>query len=426
MSSLYVKAHAICEGALFVPPSKSHTLRALCFAFLAKGHSKIENVLCSPDTDAMINAISMLGAKVKKEGSTVYVEGVAGMPRPADDVIYVGNSGIVLRFITALCALTSRYHVITGDPSIRFNRIAEPLLKGLKDLGAIALSMKEDGKAPLIVKGPIAPGRAVIDGHDSQPVSALLIALSFLQGESHLYVDHASEKPWIDMTLYWLDKLGIEYTADGYEHYHLKGRACIKGFCYTVPGDYSTAAFPLVASLIHQKPLRLFGLEKDDVQGDKKIIDILQEMGADIFWEDNVLCSMPGRSLLGIEVDAQGCIDAVPILAALGSFCTKPMQIVNASMARSKESDRLFAITRELRKMGAIIEETESSLTIYPAGLKGARVSTHHDHRIGMSLAVAATKAIGNSCVEEIECINKTYKNFIKDFQSIGAGMELA
>lgn len=424
MTSLFVNPSFV-SGTLTIPASKSHTLRAILFALMAHGQSKIENALDSPDTEAMLSAIQMLGAKVHKDSGAIIIEGVGARLHSASDIIDVGNSGITLRFIAAVCALTGSYHIITGDASIRHNRPASALIKGLEQMGAIAVSLKEDGRAPLIIKGPIQPSVVYTQGSDSQPISALLIAMSFLDGVSELIVENPGEKPWIDMTLYWLKKLGINVTHSNYNHYHITGRASYNGFCYKVPGDFSTAAFPIVAALIHKKALSVKGLCQNDVQGDKQLLDIVSAMGADVLWDNDTLLIHPSTSLKGLEVDINGCIDALPILTVLACFCKGPTRLYNARVARSKESDRLFAITNELRKMGAIIDEAESSLTIYPSTLKSATLHSHSDHRIAMSLAVAASACEGKSCIEAVECINKTYKQFVSDMKAIGADMEL-
>ena len=177
------------KGAIVVPSSKSQTLRAILFASMAKGKSSIHKYLHSPDTDAMIEACRLFGAKIEVYPSSLNIEGLDGQISHAEDIINAGNSGIVLRFCTALGALASRPVVITGDYSIRHQRPMKELLSGLNQLGVSATSMRGDGYAPVIIQGPLKQGHAVIQGSDSQPVSALLIAaadnvLPAYQGES--------------------------------------------------------------------------------------------------------------------------------------------------------------------------------------------------------------------------------------------------
>ena len=160
------------QGGITIPPSKSHTLRAILFATMAHGQSVIRNYLPSPDTQAMLRACTLLGAKFEVEKESLRIDGVGGLPSTPADVIDAGNSGQVLRFVAAVAALTSGYTVLTGDESIRTLRPVQPLLEGLSGLGVLAVSTQGNGSAPIIVKGPMLGGMTRLDGADSQPVSA--------------------------------------------------------------------------------------------------------------------------------------------------------------------------------------------------------------------------------------------------------------
>lgn len=413
-------------GKVTAPPSKSHTLRALLFASLAEGESAIHHYLPSPDVEAMAVACEQWGATVRKEGRTLFVRGVAGEPTLPNDVINAGNSGQVLRFAAAIAALTNGYTVLTGDHSVRYNRPIKPLMDGLEGLGASCFSTKGDDHAPLIVKGPIIPGHTALLGDDSQPVSAILMAAAFLKGTSTVEVSDPGETPWVALTLDWFGRLGIEYTNDNFEHYTIKGNARIKGFNYTVPGDFSSMAYPLVAALITGASLTIDNADMADIQGDKKVIEILQNMGAHITASNKQLHVKPSGTLKGRDIDINHCIDALPILAVAACYSTGTTRLLNAAIARKKESDRLAAITMELRKMGAHIEESESSLTIKGNGLQGAVLESHYDHRIALSLAVAALGASGSSTIHHVECIDKSYSDFFSAMGSLGAKIEVS
>ncbi len=420
MKSLRVKPSRL-KGDLVVPPSKSETMRALVFALMGRGRTTIENFLPSPDTDAMVAAIVALGARVDKLSTSLSVEGVGGDLKPALDVIDAKNSGIVLRFIGALAALLPSYTLLTGDLSIRTNRLAQPLLSALQQLGAHAISTKGDGYAPLIIRGRIRPGSATFSGEDSQPVSAMLIACSFLQGMTELHITTPGEKPWVALTLSWLDRLGIRYENRGFSSYKLFGDASYEGFSYRVPGDFSSASYPLASALLTDSELVLENLDATDKQGDKKVIYLLQEMGAKIVQEEKRLVVKRGSSLKGIRIDINECIDALPLLAVVGCFASGTTEIVNGKVARKKESDRIHAIATELRKMGARIEEREDGLLIEQSTLKGAKLESYDDHRIALSLAVAAMGAEGESEIAKVDCISKSYATFVHDFQKAGA-----
>ncbi|MCH9757378.1 MAG: 3-phosphoshikimate 1-carboxyvinyltransferase [Gammaproteobacteria bacterium] len=425
MSTYYTLNHSTLSGTLSSPPSKSHTLRALLFASLATGQSRIQNILESPDTIAMIDACQQLGATVKQTNQLVEVTGVAGQPRAPDNVIDAGNSGQVLRFVGAIAALTDAYTVLTGDHSVRFNRPVKPLMKGLSDLGATCISTKNDFHAPLIIKGPIRPGHAVIQGEDSQPVSGLLIASAFLKGETNIEVKHPGEKPWVGLTLAWFDRLGIQYKHDNFEHYTMAGHAIIDGFDYTVPGDFSSIAYPIVAAIITQSQITIDNIDMNDAQGDKKIINTLINMGANITIEKNRITVHPSGVLKACTIDVNDMIDALPILAVVGCYAKGTTHLINAGIARKKESDRLKTITEELKKMQADITETEDSLIIKGTSLKGAVLKGHDDHRIAMALSVAALGTHSPSTLLGVHCIAKSYPNFYDAMTSLGCAIQV-
>ena len=405
--------HPFAKLSLRVPPSKSHTMRALIFALMAQGTSVVRGALASPDTEAMLAAIKQLGARVKQCSGYVEIEGTGGAFAQPDAVIDAGNSGQVLRFVGALVALSPHHTVLTGDASVRNRRPVVPLLDGLSQLGAHASAMRETGHAPIAIQGPIAPGRVVIDGADSQPVSALLMATSFLPGPTEIEVRNPGETSWVGLTLHWLKRFGILIEHENYTHYKVPGGATIAPFECTVPGDFSSAAYPLIAALITRSELTLQGLDFSDAQGDKHLIEILQAMGDDIAIDaqEHSVTVRPSK-LCGCKIDVNPVIDALPILAVVGCFAEGKTELTGAAVARLKESDRIHTIATELKKMGAHIEERDEGLLIENSPLVGAELFSHHDHRIALSLAVAALGAKGTNTIEEIDCIAKSYPTF--------------
>lgn len=420
----YTITKSSLEGTIEIPPSKSHTHRALLFALLANGTTKIHKYLDSPDSAAMLKTIQQLGAKVQKSADSLTVEGVGANLRPSDDVINAQNSGIVLRFTGALSALIPGYTVITGDHSIRTRRPVKPLLDALKQLGVLAESMSGDGYAPIIIKGPLSSGSCTLNGADSQPVSALLIATSFAHGASDIHVTNAGEKPWIDLTLSWLRFLKLPYENDHYTHYKIPGGATISGFEYTVPGDFSSLAFPVAAALITQSEITIENVDRNDSQGDKKFLDFIQEMGAKLEFSGRTLHVKKSGPLQGKTFDINDTIDAITILAVLGCFAEGETVLINAAIARKKECDRIHSIATELKKMGADIEEKEDGLVIRRSFLKRATLHTYHDHRMVMSLSVAAMGAEGSSTIEGVECVAKTYPNFKEHMEALGVNFQ--
>lgn len=423
MAQYLITKKAQLKGEMTIPSSKSHTLRGILLGSLARGKTVIHHYLSSTDTQAMIEACRSFGAKIDIFSDRLEIIGIGGKIEHTEDVIHAGNSGIVLRFCSAIGALAKRPVVITGDESIRHQRPMKSLLDGLSQLGVSAMSMRGDGYAPVIIQGPIRPGTVVMNGEDSQPVSALLIASAFAEGPIELIIQNPGETPWISLTLDWLKRLGIPYENQAFSHYRLAGNHRYEGFTYEVPGDFSSAAFPIAAALITQSELTLKNIDMNDSQGDKELISIFKKMGARIELDgcNKILHVKKGGNLQGIQVDMNPFIDALPILAVVACFAEGETHLYNAAIAKQKECNRIHCIATELRKMGANVTETEEGLWIKRSFLKGAQVHSFHDHRIAMSLAVAALSSEGETRISAVGCISKTFPTFMHDFNRLGA-----
>lgn len=404
---------SVVSGTFLVPPSKSQTVRAILFASLAEGESTIDNVLFSPDTDKLVAALTELGVTFHREKSRLRIEGTGGVWKKPNIPLDLGNSGIALRFLTVLSSLSTHEITLTGDESLS-SRPMKPLLDALSQLGV------EVTHPPVTVKGPLQSGSAAIVGGDSQPVSALLLAASFGNGPFSFTVKEPGETPWVELTLSWLDRFSLPYTRDGFITYTLPGKGKIKGFHYTVPGDFSTAAFPLVAALITRGEVTVSPLDFDDPQGDKKLIELLQTMGAHVEKREFAV-TITADTLRGINVDMDPFIDALPVLAALGCFTKGKMRLYNAKNAREKECDRILCMAKELTKMGGKVVEEKEGLTIYESRLQGGALFSHQDHRVAMALSLAALGAKGTTTIDQVACIQKTYPTFVTDFQKRGA-----
>lgn len=425
MSEYRIKK-AKLAGEITIPPSKSHTLRSILFASMASGKSVIHNPLSSPDTIAMINACRAFGAKIDLFADRIEILGLNGKIQCADDVIDAGNSGIVLRFCAAIGALAALPVVLTGDASIKYQRPMKPLIEGLSQLGVSTASMRGDGHAPVIIQGPITRSSTTISGEDSQPVSALLIAAAFADGPIDLHVKNPGEKPWVALTLDWFDRFGIRYENHHFEHYRVFGPSRIEGFEYKVPGDLSTAAFPVAAALVTNSELLLKNVDLTDSQGDKELFAVFQKMGAQFEIDEinHTLRVKKSRPLSGITVDINNFIDALPVLAVVACFAEGETCIHNAAIAKQKECNRIHGISTELKKMGADITETDDGLIIRRSHLKGAQLHSYHDHRIVMSLTVAALGAENETSITPIESVSKTFSTFAHDFNLLGANIK--
>ncbi len=407
------------NGTMQLPPSKSQTLRALLFATLAEGRSLIKNPLNSPDTEAMIAACRALGAKVECYEKTMIIEGIGEKRELVSTSIDAKNSGIVLRFVGAVLGLFSEEALIFGDETTKKRRSCKALVEGLCMLGAKVKS--NQNHAPLYISGPIQSGICEIDGQDSQPVSSLLIAASLLEGTTEIRVRNPGEKPWVALTLEWLKKMGVEVVYNDYTCFKVRGAKSFRAFEYEVPGDLSSLAYPLTAALFTESELTIEGVCLDDSQGDKKLLYILQKMGAKFFIDEkrNTITVKGPQTLYGASIDCNDCIDMVTILAVIGAFSEGETLIYNAEIARDKESDRLSSITSELKKMGADIEERKDGFIVRKSALQGAVTCSNGDHRLAMALAVAALNAKGPTMIHNISCVKKSYPGFFQDLAKV-------
>lgn len=425
---LIVKKSKKLEGSIELPPNKSQSFRALIFASLASGISKITKPKESSDWTKVIEALITFGAKIDKRDSVYTVEGTGGKLQIPTNIIDCGNSGIALRFLMGLAAGCSGYTVFTGDDSLRFIRPTGPLIDGLNQLGVTVLSTKGDGHAPIIVKGPIKGGKATIDGQDSQTVSALLIAALQAENDSEIIVRNAGEKPWVNLTLNWLDRIGVNClnTDSGFSHFIIKGGTRLKQFKVTIAKDWSSAFYPVVAALITPgSKLIIKDLDPNEPQGDKEVVDILKKMGAQIEMKFHQLI-VRHSELTGRKIDCNNFVDQLPILTVAAAFAKGQTLLTNAQICRHKESDRINAMCLGLKKMGAeVIVRSDGLIINGGRKLRGTTINSFKDHRIIMSFTVAALQAKGTTIISDAEMINKTFAGFVSEMQNCGAYLKL-
>ena len=410
------------SGEVFAPPSKSYTHRAILITSLGPGGS-IKRPLLSADTRATISASQAFGAEIDID-EDVKIKGVADRPRTPEDVIDVLNSGTTLRFCSAVAALTEGA-VLTGDASIR-SRPNGPLLSSLSDLGAQAFSIRNNGKAPLVVRGRMKGGTARLDGSvSSQFLSALLISAPLAEEETRIVIQgELKSRPYAEMTLDMLAEAGIriepgeqEFLVPGNQSFGLKG--------YTIPGDFSSASYPMAAAAVTGSEVTVKGVLPSR-QGDSAIIDILRRMGAEVSWDrEKGDLRVRGGELQAVDVDAGRTPDLVPTIAVLGALARGKTTVFNAEHVRHKETDRLHAMAVELSRMGADIKERPDGLEITGGVLHGAKVHGHHDHRIVMALAVAGLVA-GDTEIDTAESVDVSYPGFFARMKGLGAEMEIS
>jgi len=414
------------RGTVRMPPNKSHSFRALIMAALAEGTSRILGPMASNDWMRGVEALEMFGAQIEPRAGNVWdIIGTAGTVRTPEDVLDCGNSGIILRFFTALAACCEGYTVLTGDHSLRQLRLCQPLIEALNSLGAWAVATKGDGHAPLVVRGKLKGGQATIDGMDSQPVSALLIASSLASAPTELAVRRPGEKPWVGMTLHWLNRCGVEVGNQDYQLYRLRGNSRWKAFDCRIPLDWSAALYPLAAAVITPaSEIQLPGMDLNDAQGDKAALEVLRKMGADIVTTDDVIIARSSR-LVGIEIDCNDFVDQFMLLAVVGACAEGQTVLFNAEVCRHKECDRIHQTYQSLKAMGASVEERPDGLAIRKSRLHGAKLASLGDHRMVMTLAVAAMVAQNQTLISDIDCIKKTFPNFVEQMQAVGCDMQV-
>ena len=410
------------HGVVKIPPNKSHSFRALILAALAEGTSHIVAPAVSNDWMRGIEALEMFGAQIHPRADKVWdVVGTGGKLETPDDVIDCGNSGIILRFFMALAACCEGYTGLSGDESIRRIRLCQPLIDALNQLGAWAVSTKNDGNAPMVVRGRLKGGRAEIEGMDSQPVSALLIAAALADAPSEITVHRPGERPWVGVTLDWLGRCGVDFSNDSFERYLVRGKSRWDGFEATIPLDWSAALYPIVGGVVcPDSEVRVPGLDANDSQGDKAVIDVLREMGADIEITDDGEVIARTSLLTGCEIDCNDFIDQFMLLAVVGACAEGETVLTNAEICRHKECDRITEVCKALKAMGAEVAERSDGLVIRKSRLRGVDIDSRNDHRMVMTMAVAGMMAEGQTRISDVECIKKTFPAFVDQMLVLG------
>jgi len=421
--NLRVRPAAHLEGAVSVPPSKSYTHRAVILASLAHGTSTIKNPLLSEDTLASIEACRKIGAEISVSEKEIKVKGVAGKPKAPHEAIDVRNSGTTLRIMTPVAGLCNKSIILTGDESIR-KRPMQPLLEALKQLGVETHS--ENGNPPVTVRGPMKGGRCRIKGDiSSQFISGLLIAAPLAEKDTEIeIVTQLKSKPYVDMTLDIMTKFnGRVERGNGF---CVPGRQMYTSTMYEVEGDYSSAAIILAAAALLDSDVTVKSLPRESKQGDRRIIDILRAFGANVQADADSVTVKGDGDLDGIEVDLSDNPDLVPPVAVVGCLAKGRTMIKNVGHLRFKESDRLRAMSTELRKMNAEIKAGRDHLEIHGVdALKAAKLHGWSDHRVVMSLAVAALRADGETVIDTAESIPVSFPSFVETMKEIGADMDL-
>jgi 3-phosphoshikimate 1-carboxyvinyltransferase len=407
---------ATIKGSVTANPSKSAMQRAVAAALLAKGKTIIRNPGLSNDCLAALEVAENLGAKIKREHD--FFEITSNGVHPFYDEINCGESGLGIRMFTPIAALSSLPISIEGHGSLT-TRPMDFFEQVLPQLDVKCTT--NGGKLPLHIQGPLQPKNITIDGSlSSQFLTGLLMAYGAAAENVTITVKDLKSKPYIALTLQLMVHFGVRVEEKNFETFHFGPQQAYKPCDYTVEGDWSGAAFLLVAAAVAGKA-EVQHLNTSSAQSDKAILEALEKAGTQMMSGVFTVNIVKG-DLKAFEFDATDCPDLFPPLVALAANCNGTTKIKGVSRLAHKESDRGLTLQQEFGKMGISIDlEGDLMLVHGGTGIKGAQVHSHNDHRIAMACAVAALTADGPVVIDNAEAINKSYPEFYDHLELLGA-----
>lgn len=412
------------RGAIRPPGSKSITNRAMVCAALADGSSVLDGALDSEDTRLMASALGALGFAVRHDAahSRLEIDGSSGrIPAPRAE-LFTGNSGTTMRFLTALVCLGHGVYRLDGAPRMRQRPIGD-LLEALAQLGVEARCEGQGGCPPVVIRASgLRGGRADVPGStSSQFLSGLLLAAPAASGPVELVVSGALvSQPYVAMTLSVMRAFGARAECPSPQHFLVPGRQTYRACRYAVEPDASAASYFFAAAAITGGEVTVLGLSRESLQGDVAFCERLERMGCRVRYERDSI-TVAGGPLRGIETDMNAISDTVQTLAAVALCAEGPTTITGVAHIRHKETDRLHALSVELRKLGAEVEERPDGLRIVPRPLHGAEIDTYDDHRMAMSLALVGLVVPG-VVIRQPSCTAKTYPRFFDDLEALRRG----
>ncbi|QJC38208.1 3-phosphoshikimate 1-carboxyvinyltransferase [Enterobacteriaceae endosymbiont of Donacia marginata] len=413
------------QGSIFLPGSKSISNRVLLLSALAKGTTKLINLLNSDDINHMLNALKKLGINfiLSKNKKECLIMGNNGIFSPKKKLkLFLGNAGTVIRPLTALLSLNDKCDVIlTGEPRMK-ERPIKHLVDSLKNGGAIIKYLEKKNFPPIQIQGGFKGNKVIkINGSiSSQFLTSLLIISPLIKGNTIININHnLVSKPYIDITIKLMKIFGIYVENNNYKQFKIYGQqSYISPGEYIIEGDASSASYFLSAAAIKGGTVKLENINKHSIQGDIKYINILQSMGATINYGKNYI-SCTKNTLKSINMDLNDIPDVAMTLAVTSLFARGVTTIKNIYNWRVKETDRLQAMSNELKKTGAkIITGNDYIIITPPKFINKVIIETYNDHRIAMCFSLLA---LSNNSVSIINpsCTSKTYPNFFKEFKKI-------
>ena len=402
------------KGNVKAPSSKSVTQRVIAAALLADGQSIIRNPSYCDDSLAAMSIAVGLGAKVEPHPDELRITGSAILKEPK---LNCGESGLAIRMFSPIAALYSAEITMNGANSLK-KRPMHMIEEALSQLGVKCTSSA--GFLPLTIEGPITGGKCTIDGSvSSQLLTGLLMALPLAEKDSEITVSNLKSKPYIDLTLSILQAYGIEIHNDDYRVFRIPGRQKFVPQTYNAEGDWSGAAFLLVAGAIKGN-ISVTGLNTKSNQSDMAILQALEKAGAQMTVADSKV-DISRSELKAFEFDATDSPDLFPPLVALAAYCSGTSVIKGVSRLKYKESNRAETLKNEFGKMKVNIELNEDLMLVTGGQPQGAHIESHDDHRITMAAAVAALGASGSISIRDSHCVTKSYPGFFDDLRMLGA-----
>ncbi len=424
MNTLTLEPIARVEGTVNLPGSKSVSNRALLLAALARGTTRLTNLLDSDDIRHMLNALKTLGVSYElsanKTECTVHGLGRAfSSSEPVN--LFLGNAGTAMRPLCAALCLSNGEFTLTGEPRMEERPIAH-LVDALRQAGAHVHYLKKDGYPPLTIEGKgLWGGEVVIDGSvSSQFLTAFLMAAPLASGDVRIRIrGELVSKPYIDITLHIMKQFGVTVEHDDYQVFYVRGnQTYVSPGTFLVEGDASSASYFLAAGAIKGK-VRVTGIGKNSIQGDIRFADVLEKMGAKITWGDDFIEAENVGELQAVDLDMNQIPDAAMTIATAALFANGKTAIRNIYNWRVKETDRLTAMATELRKVGAEVVEGHDFIEITPpAQLKHAAIDTYNDHRIAMCFSLVALSDT-KVTINDPGCTSKTFPDYFTKFASV-------
>ncbi|MDC8446233.1 MAG: 3-phosphoshikimate 1-carboxyvinyltransferase [Nitrosomonas sp.] len=417
-------------GTVQLPGSKSISNRILLLSALAEGTTHVRDLLASDDTLHMLKALEVLGVDIKRTGENSYqITGTGGQFKEKRAELFLGNAGTAFRPLVAVLALMQGHYRMSGVARMHERPIGD-LVDALRELGANINYMSNPGYPPLEIKPAMIRHESIhltVKGNvSSQFLTGLLMALPITGKESVIQVSgELISQPYVALTLEQMKRFGVtvrreawqKFTLSAHQYYRSPGEIIIEG-------DASSASYFLAAGAVGGGPVRVLGVGRESAQGDVHFAGALAQMGARIEmgsdWIESSSARRENKLLRAIDLDCNHIPDAAMTLAVVALFAEGVTTLRNIASWRLKETDRLAAMSRELRKLGAYVEEGSDYLQITPPehGLKAhAAIDTYDDHRMAMCFSLVAFGAPVR--INDPGCVSKTFPDFFGQFQRI-------